>query len=76
LHDEKKLLIAWIYGAYVSDCRFNAKRERYTLEQVYKMFARMRTSDVEKIKLAMLNSRIMGKSTLEWAKAAEGEKKN
>lgn len=80
LHDigkveEKKLLVYMIYGAYVSHCRYTVRRERYTVTDIYKMFAKMTVEDVERIKLAMLQSRILGKTVMEWGLQAEGEKK-
>lgn len=69
---ERVLLITLIYGAYVSDCRYNAKREKYSLKHMYEVFKRLPQKDVDELKMAIYNSRLLGKTMLEWAE--EGEK--
>ncbi len=73
--DERKLLISLIFGAYVSNCRYNARRERYDLAAIYKMFSKFSIGDVDKLKMAMLKGRIMGKTVLEWSAESEAQKK-
>jgi hypothetical protein len=70
---EKVLLVTLIYSAYVSDCRYRAKRERYTLDDIYNVFKKLTVEEVDQLKIAIANSRLLGKTMLEWAD--EGEKK-
>jgi hypothetical protein len=75
--DEKLLLVTLIYAAYVSDCRYRAKRERYTLDDIYKLFKRLSVDELDQLKIAIANSRLLGKTMLEWAdEGKEDEKKN
>jgi hypothetical protein len=69
---ERVLLITLIYGAYVSDCRYNAKREKYTLKDMYEIFKKLSQENIDELKLAIYNSRLLGKTMAEWAD--EGEK--
>ena len=71
---ENKFILTLMYGAYVSACRFAGKRERYQITDFYKIWQKLKVEDVEKIKTAIINSRVLGKSVSEWA-ADEGEKK-
>jgi hypothetical protein len=76
--DERKLLIAVMFGAYVSNCRANAQREKYNLKDIYTMFARLTVAELDNLKEAMLKSRVLGKTLLEWAgneSATEQKKK-
>ena len=73
--DEKVLLVTLIYTAYISDCRFRAKRERYTLDDIYKMLKRLTVDEVDQLKIAIANSRLLGKTMLEWADESGGDEK-
>ena len=71
---ENKMLFTLMFAAYVSNCRAEAKRERYDLIQFNEIWSRLRVAEVDKIKAAILKSQILGKTIDEWG--AEGEKKN
>jgi len=73
---EKVLMVTLIYGAYVSDCRYRAKKERYTLDNIYSVFKKLTVDEVDQLKIAIANSRLLGKTMLEWADEAGDEKKN
>ena len=70
---ENKMLFTLMFAAYVSNCRAEARRERLDLIQFNEIWMRLRMSDVDKIKAAILKSQILGKTIDEWG---EGEKKN
>jgi len=71
--DEHKLMITLLYGAYVSDCRYNAKKERYDLKYIYEVFKKLTNEQTAMLQKAILESRLLGKTMTEWAE--EGEKK-
>lgn len=70
---ESKLMITLMFGAYVSQCRATARLERYGIKEFYNIWLKLRMQDVEKIKAAIIKSRVLGKSIEEWK--GEGEKK-
>lgn len=73
--DEKVLLVTLIYAAYVSDCRFRAKKEVYTLDNIYTVFKKLTVEEVDNLKIAIANSRLLGKTMLEWADEDGGDEK-
>ncbi len=73
--NEKTLMVTLIYAAYVSDCRHRAKKERYSLDQIYSVFKKLTVDEVDQLKVAIANSRLLGKTMLEWADEGT-EKKN
>ena len=72
---EDALLVTLCYGAYVSNCRFNARKEKLSLDAFYKLYKKLTLSQVDELKLAIYQSRLLGKTMAEWAEVTEEKKK-
>jgi hypothetical protein len=75
--NEQQLILAWMYGAYLSACASEYRRPAYGapyISRVYKWYYVNDNGTLDEIKAAMIKSRILGREVQDWAK--EGEKKN
>ena len=72
---EDVMLVTLCYGAYVSNCRFNALKEKLTLDAFYKLYKKFTLLQVDELKMAIYKSKLLGKTMQEWAEVAETEKK-
>ena len=72
---EDVMLVTLCYGAYVSNCRFNARKENLTLDAFYKLYKKFTLLQVDELKMAIYKSKLLGKTMQEWAEVAETEKK-
>ena len=73
--DEVELVLAWMYGAYYSDCAYRNVKRRYTFEQIAKMYRWYYIKNpqmLDYVKNAMRKGKVMGKPLEDHYK---GEKK-
>jgi len=73
--DERMLFITLLFAAHVSHCRYSIKRERYNLEDIYKMYMKMQQQTIDELKVAIYKSKVLGKSLEEWAGDGAEKKK-
>ena len=72
---EHTLLVTLVYGAYVSYCREKAKKEKYDLKGFYELWKKLTQEQIEELKRAIVDSRLLGKTMREWAGEEEEKKK-
>lgn len=73
--EETELVLAWMYGAYYSDCSYRNKKRRFSFEQIarmYRYYFLNKPTELDRVKTAMLQGKVMGKPLEQHYK---GEKK-
>lgn len=75
---EQHIFLSWMYAAYLSDCAYNYRKPRHGFDYIAKIYRWYYVNDekgIERLKTAMLQSKLVGKEVAEWADQAGDEKK-
>jgi hypothetical protein len=68
--------VSLMYGGYISQCRANGKKVKLSISDVYEIYKNASISEMEKISVKIAQTKILGKTVIEYAKDEPTEKKN